>query len=160
MDPVIIALISATTALVSAVVGPLVSIFVTGRQIRASLISTNRERWSEALRDSIAEYVAIMLTLSMLRQSTDLDPVRALQTDHDLRETVERLAMVRHKIMLMSNPDQAADSELDGHVEAAYLSLISDAAPSLAAERSRANAITRAGRQVLRAAWARVKRGE
>ena len=160
MDTATIAIVSATTALVSAVVGPLVSFVVASRQIRASVISNNRERWSEALRDSIAEYSAMVLTASMLRQSMDIDPLKAMQTDHDLREIVERLATLRHKIMLMINPNEPTDSKLDGQVEAAYQSLIADAAPSLDASRSRAEAITRAGREVLLVAWARVKRGE
>jgi hypothetical protein len=54
MDALTIAFVTACTALISAIVGPAVSYVVARRQIRASVISNNRERWTEALRDSVA----------------------------------------------------------------------------------------------------------
>jgi hypothetical protein len=66
MDVLTITLVTASTALVSAVTAPLVSYIVATRQIRASVISTNRERWTEALRDSVAEYVALLLSAASI----------------------------------------------------------------------------------------------
>ena len=67
MDVLTITFITASTALVSAVTGPLVSFIVARRQIRASVISNNRERWIEALRDSVTEYVVLLLSASMVK---------------------------------------------------------------------------------------------
>jgi hypothetical protein len=74
MDVLTITFVTASTALISAVTGPLVSYIVARRQIRASVISNNRERWIEALRDSVAEYVALLLSASMVKQTVGQDP--------------------------------------------------------------------------------------
>jgi hypothetical protein len=160
MDAITIAIVSAATALVSAIIGPLVSLHVAGKQIRASVISNNRERWSGDLRDAVAEYVALVLTAAMVRQGMDDDPFKAVRNDRDLREIVERTALVKHKIMLMANPAEEAASELCDLVEATYQLLMSDTPPTLVTIRAQAEDITRTGRDVLRAEWARVKRGE
>ena len=84
MDALTIAFVTACTALISAVVGPAVSYVVARRQIRASVITNNRERWAEALRDSVAEYVALLLSASMVKLTIAQDPRKALSEDHAL----------------------------------------------------------------------------
>jgi len=65
----------------------------------------------------------------------------------------ELMAMVKSKILLILNPNK-------GHtVERAYLSLVAEAPPEMAGMRVQADAITAAGRAVLRAQWQRVERG-
>lgn len=54
MDPVIITFITASTALIAA--SPIVSISITRRQFKASVIANNREKWIEALREAIANH--------------------------------------------------------------------------------------------------------
>ena len=49
MDPVLISLVSALTALVASVVGPIVTVAVAKRQITASVVSSNRHRWISEL---------------------------------------------------------------------------------------------------------------
>jgi hypothetical protein len=158
MDLEIVTLVSASTALVSAVVGPAVSFMVSTRQIRANVISNNRERWLEELRDSIAEYVGLLLTAGMIRQSMSQTHER-VQDDHDLRKIVERIVLNKNKVMLMIDPEQNRDCELCVIVERAYQGLTRDVPEPVSVLRSDAEAITRAGREVLRAEWARVKRG-
>jgi hypothetical protein len=66
-----------------------VSYIIARRQIRASVISNNRERWTEALRDSVAEYVALLLSASMVKQTVGQDPLRAVTEDRALLQIVE-----------------------------------------------------------------------
>jgi hypothetical protein len=160
MDVVTVAIVSAVTAMVSAIVGPLVSLVVSKRQIRASVISNNRERWVEALRDSVAEYVALVLTASIVRQALEQDPVKAVSEDRDLRQIVERIVLIKNKILLMINPSDKRYSELCHLVETIHQSLTSADPRALASTRSDTEAITQAGREVLMAEWARVKRGD
>jgi hypothetical protein len=160
MDPLVIALVSATTALVSAILGPLISFVVSGRQIRATVISNNRERWLEALRDSVAEYVGLLLTAAMVKQGIELDTAKALSGDSDLRRIAERIVVVKNKILLLSNPAEQQAARLCELVEKTYLALASETPQSIATIRAEAEAITQAGRDVLRREWARVKRGE
>jgi hypothetical protein len=48
IDPLLIGLISAGTALVVSIVRPLVTLFVAKRQFSATVLSTNRQKWIEA----------------------------------------------------------------------------------------------------------------
>ena len=56
--------IAAATALVAVVLGPIVSVYVVRRQIRATVVSTNRQAWINDLRNTIADWLtAEQLTL-------------------------------------------------------------------------------------------------
>jgi hypothetical protein len=160
MDVVTITFVTASTALVSAVTGPLVSYIVARRQIRASVISSNRERWTEALRDSVAEYVSLLLSASMVKQTIGQDPLKAVIEDHVLLQTVGRIILVKNKILLMTNPSESRYTKLCELVETTYQDLASDDPQAFARIRSGSEAITLAGREVLKAEWARVKRGD
>lgn len=160
MDALTITFVTASTALMSAVGGPLVSYIIARRQIRASVISNNRERWIEALRDSIAEYVGLLLSASMIKQTVGKDPLKAVSEDHALLQIVERGVLVKNKIMLMANPNDSGYVALCELIEATYQSMVSDDAQPSEKMRSDAEAITRAGRDVLKAEWERVKRGD
>ena len=160
MDVVTITLVTASTALVSAVTGPLVSYAIAHRQIRANLISGNRERWAEALRDSLAEYVALLISASIVKEALGDASLRAVSDRRDLLEIVERVILVKNKILLMSNPNDGSHAELCRLVDAAYDALKTEDPEAPRGVRSAAEAITRAGREVLRLEWIRVKRGE
>ena len=54
----IVSLISALTALVASIVSPFVTIQTAKRQINASVISANRTRWLESLREQLATLVS------------------------------------------------------------------------------------------------------
>jgi hypothetical protein len=160
MDVLTITFVTASTALISAVAGPVVSYIVVRRQIRASVISNNRERWIEALRDSVSEYVALIVSAGMLQQATGQDPIKAITEDHALLQTVERIMLVKSKIMLMTYPDEERYRELCEIVEATYQIIAAGEPQAFTKIRAGSEAITRAGREVLKAEWARVKRGE
>ena len=49
------ATLTAATALVAVIVGPVISVYVARRQIRASAVLKNRQSWINALRDAIVE---------------------------------------------------------------------------------------------------------
>jgi hypothetical protein len=160
MDVISITLVTACTALVSAVAGPMVSYAIAQRQIRANVISNNRERWAEALRDCLAEYVALLISASIVNEKLGDDPLKAVSANRDLLQIVERIILVKNKIMLMSNPNEASYAELCQVVEATYKALATEDPQAPTRIRSGAEAITRAGREVLRLEWVRVKRGE
>jgi len=160
MDALAITFVTACTALMSAVVGPLVSYVIARRQIRASVISNNRERWNESLLDSLAEYIGLLLSAAMIKQSMRQDALKAVSEDRALLQLVERGVLVKSKVMLMINPRDSLHVKLCEVLEATYQSLVSDDPQTLATIRSGSEAITQAGRDVLKAEWARVKRGD
>ena len=69
MDALRVAFLTACTALIASVAGPIVSMLVSRQQIRASVISNNRERWVEALPDCLAEYVGLLLSAALAKQT-------------------------------------------------------------------------------------------
>jgi len=160
MDALTVTFVTACTALIAGVAGPVVSVLVARRQIRASVISNNRERWVEALRDSVAEYVALVLSASIARQAMSHDHPLMLSSDRALLHIAERIALIKNKILLMINPNEGGHSELCEAVEVTYSALISEELQPLTKMRAETEAITRAGRAVLKAEWQRVKRGD
>jgi hypothetical protein len=160
MDVLTVTLVTALTALVAAVAGPMVSYVIGHRQIHAKVVSASRERWAETLRDSLAEYVALLISAAIARKNLGDDHLKAVSANHDLLQIVERITLVKNRIMLMSNPSEASYAELCQLVEATYEALGSKDRAAPAQIRSGAEAITRAGREILRVEWLRVKRGE
>lgn len=58
MDPLVISMVSAATALVASIVGPLVTLSVGKRQFAATVLSGKRQRWIDLLRESLADLVS------------------------------------------------------------------------------------------------------
>jgi hypothetical protein len=136
----------------------MVSVIVASRQIRVSLVSNNRERWIEALRDSLAEYMALALSAAMLQEALEKEPLAALRENPGLAHLVERVTQARGRILLMVNPDKSEHFQLCVPVEQAYQLLV-DGKGALQPMSSITHAITAAGRNVLKGEWERVKRG-
>lgn len=62
-------------SLITAIIGPMVALYVMRRQIRATVVSTNRQKWIDSLRDTIAELMAIIYAAEHAGE-----PARALST--------------------------------------------------------------------------------
>jgi hypothetical protein len=60
MDPLVISAISAATALVASILGPIVTLKVSRRQFSANVLSANRQKWIETLRDRVAELISLL----------------------------------------------------------------------------------------------------
>ena len=69
------------------------------------MISNNRERWTEALRDSVAEYVALLISAGTVKQTIGQD-TKALGGSC-FAQVYERTVLVKNKIMLMTNPNDS-----------------------------------------------------
>jgi hypothetical protein len=159
VDVLAITFVTACSALVSAAAGPVVSVIVSTRQIRASLVSNNREQWTVALRDSLAEYVALVVSTAILQEAQQKAAILAVRDDPHLASLAERIAQAKNRILLMVNPSEPEHSELCLLVEQAYRLLL-EGDGSMKEFGDCVDAITNAGRAVLRHEWARVKRGD
>ncbi len=142
MDVLTISFVTACTALVS-----------------AAAVSGNRERWIEALRDSIADYVAIALSAATLQEARQEAPVAAVRDDPQLWHVVEAVARARTRVLLMLNPAEAGHLELSTAIDRCDRILVHGGA-SLETITPVLDALTGAARSVLKAEWSRVKRGE
>jgi hypothetical protein len=143
MDVIAITFVTASTALISAVTRPLVSYIVARRQIRASVISNNRERWIEALRDSVAEYVALLLSAYAVKRAMGQDPLKAMSENHTLLQIVDSLVLLKSKIMLMAKPSEGRYHKLCEAIELTYQCLALDDPEALSKIHTGAEAITR-----------------
>ena len=58
----LIGMVSACTALVASIGGAVIALKVARRQFNATVISGNRHKWVEALRDELAELISLLAT--------------------------------------------------------------------------------------------------
>jgi hypothetical protein len=160
MDPVLIGVISACTALVASVVGPVVTLVVAKRQINANVLSANRQRWIDTLRDMLAEVVSLLasgwIITSRWQSRADMTAVAA---DAALLQKLERVVLVQWKIRLLLNPAEGDHQALYQAIETATARLQSDAPDVSERLRADVETIARLAQAILKREWERVKRG-
>ena len=161
MDPLVISMVSAATALVASIVGPLVTLSVGRRQFAASVLSANRQRWIEQLRDLLAEFVSQLGAVWVIRATWQgewnkgLAPIAA---DPARLEKMQRLLLVQSKIRLMLNPTEADHQELYAAIEASLQRLREERSDE---DETAADVehIAKLGQAILKREWQRVKTG-
>lgn len=131
MDPLLIGLVSACTALVASILGPIVTLVVAKRQFNATVLSANRQRWIETLRDMLAELIALLVAALVVKargKETGDQGFGAIEADPSLIEKLERIVRVQWKIRLLINPLEADHQQLHRAIETAFVRLKSDQA--------------------------------
>jgi hypothetical protein len=112
IDAITVSFISALTALAASLIAPFVTMYVAHRQFNATVLSANRQRWIEGLREQIASLVAQLAAAMGLVQDIDDAKRRAFGHDPELLQRVERLILTVAKIRLMLNPHEADHQDL------------------------------------------------
>lgn len=161
MSPLTISIVSAVTALIASILGPIVTLTVAKRQFNANVLSSNRQKWIESFRDRLAEFIALMTSVSILkaRWSSDKEAAKnARETDRSIAEIAERITLAYAQLGLLMKDDDDSHSQLLRLARAALDNLGSEAATGNAMERQIVE-LTNLGRSIIRAEWARVKRG-
>jgi hypothetical protein len=161
VDANTLTLISASTALVASIAGPAVSLLIARRQISANVVSANRQKWSESLRDLVAEMISLLTTgayikLALHRREEDIRPdnVRML-------EKIERILLVKAKIRLLVNPGDRDHRALLAAIETPFQRLWQqDEQDVVAAVNADIDDIAKHAQVILRREWLRVKRGQ
>lgn len=161
MDPLVVSMVSAATALVASIVGPLVTLSVGRRQFAATVLSTNRQRWIEMLRESLADLASQLALVSVIKATWNakwdkgIGPIAA---DPRRLETLQRLVLVQFRIRLLLNPIEADHQELYRAIEQAIERLREERSveEETAADVER---ISTLGQTILKREWQRVKRG-
>ena len=154
-------LITAATALVASIMGPFVTLAVARGQFRASVISTNRQKWIETFRDRVSELLSLMSAAQVLKRHSieswqgGLGPVQA---NLALTEKFERAYMALAEIRLLTNTSDPEHQRLNDALAAALAHLQHDELrdDELAASVEEVIAL---GRVIIRHEWRRVKRG-
>ncbi len=102
-----VAFVTACTALLSAFVAPFITLRMARAQIRATVVSSNRQRWIETLRDLIAAFCAQVIAAAPVRAQI-LGEAGILQTtDPELLTKIEEIVRTFTKIRLLINPSEA-----------------------------------------------------
>ena len=161
IDPLLISMISAGTALVASIVGPLVTLFVARRQFSATVLSTNRQKWIEELRDMLAELISLMVSAMVVKEKwkDKWDHGRnALMAEPGLLDKLQRMVLVRSKIQLLINPTESDHQHLYKAIDAAIGRLQHE--ESLESEsQADIETITGLAQRILKREWQRVKLG-
>jgi hypothetical protein len=160
MDPMTITFLTASTALIAGIASPIVSISVARQQFKTSVIANNRERWIESLREAMAEYIAMVTSISLIASHTKVPSTQLAGADAEFLRTAERIVFMRSKILLMLDPKKAPHRDLCETVDAVHRVLAENRVLELEQWRAHLDAITLAGHVVLDAEWDRVKRGD
>jgi len=151
-----IAIISAVTALLAVLLGPLVSLWAAQRQSRVAVLSANRQAWINALRDLISEYVSI----SGLMHAGDWSN----RTEIEFDQKMERLVLLSAKIRLMLNPKEDDHQRLSKILGDLILTMGARAVASGKRDSEKARILVGElvllSQTILKREWERVKRVE
>ena len=157
----IIGLVSAATALVASVSGPLVALHVGRTQVRAAVLSTNRQRWIDGFRELIAEFCSQIAAAIQVRANLVRDGKIHLSAEPESLHQFERLVLTFAKVRLMTDPADQQHRELVRVIEGLLATLrtappAADIQPDAEAAGRRLIEISHV---ILRQEWQRVQRG-
>lgn len=148
------ALVSAITALVAVAVSPAVSIYIARRQIRASVVSTNRQKWIDQLRDQLAELITSINFLNLQRSLHHL-------SEAEWVERFQRAHFLESKISLLLNPKEPDHVALSKTIRLAVEAMLENEDNR---DRSRIldyiDSVVQQAQAILKREWERVKRGD
>ena len=159
-SPFEISLITAMTALVASVMGPLVTLAVARRQFRANVISTNRQKWIETFRDRVSELLSLMSAAQLVKRHTaeswrgGVGPAASM----GVTDRFEKAFMALSEIRLLTNAGDPAHQRLNDALAEALEHVQHDELRDQELDEC-VEVITSIGRTIIRQEWARVKRG-
>src|SRR5262245_13275223 len=161
MDSLLISLVSACTALVASFVGPIVTLSVARRQFNANVLSGNRQKWIETLRDLLAELISLLVAVLVIKSEWKDKWDKGLgliKTDRAFLAKLERIVLVQWKIRLLINPTESDHRQLYETIATALKRLQSEKSHDAETETD-IESITQLGQSILKREWERVKRG-
>ena len=161
MPSYMLSLVSACTALVATIIGPYVALKTANRQIKASVISSNRAKWIESMRDLVACAISHWTGVMYLRAGLETPDAKAIATNPDLLSRIESGLLTNCKIRMMLNPNEVESQQLMKALDAAMSCLRSTDAQSVVEDQVRSNLqeVMRICQSILKTEWVRVKQG-
>jgi Icc-related predicted phosphoesterase len=150
------AVVSAITALVAIIVGPLVSICIAKNQINASVVSSNRQVWINRLRDELATLVGIIHHMPSAHANESVSTKDAIA---DYGKFVEKFQVIK----LLINPNETDHQELVRLIECAdkkIIESINDKTANASEFETIGRSIVTQSQMVLKKEWERVKNGQ
>jgi hypothetical protein len=161
LDPLLISVVSACTALVATIAGPLVTLVVAKRQFNATVLSGNRQKWIESLRDLLAEMISLMVAIIVVKSNWPgkwNGGMDAIAANPELLGKLERVVQVQWKIRLLINPHEDDHQELYRTIDSGLKRLQANDARDAETEAD-IERITALSQAILKREWERVKLG-
>jgi hypothetical protein len=158
----VISFISASTALIATIVGPYVAVRTARSQIKASLISSNRARWIESMRDLVASAISHWAGVTYLRASLSKYDAITIASNPAILNRIEAALLTNSKIRLMLNPNEPESQQLMKTLDSilACLRSADDQATVESQVRAHFEEIVRITQSILKVEWVRVKLGD
>lgn len=162
VNPEWITLVFAFNAAIAAMAGPLVSTRIARTQFKTNVLSVNRQKWIETMRDLVASLTAQLLTTAAIRHTVEEPTGSVIAQDPELFRRVETLLRTISKIELMLNPLQQQHEQLNGLMHDAIAQLRSPSSKETTEEciEAMSRDIIKVSREILKYEWMRVKRAE
>lgn len=157
----VIGMVSACTALVASIVGPIVALNVAKRQFNATAISTNRSKRIDTLRDELAELISLLAAALVVKSKwkDHWEEGRGpLNSEPGLLEKFERIVLAQSKVQMLINPDDEHDQRLGETIDVAIRRLRSEDALDTDTQ-SDIRTIVLLAQAIMRREWQRVKLG-
>ena len=104
--------LTAAAALVAAFLGPIATIIVGRRQVRASVVSANRQMWINALREDVAEFMEKEIEWGQLFGPHQDGQSVICRDQVKAYEIMERLRFLTYRIELRLHPGERDHDKL------------------------------------------------
>ncbi|WP_129156219.1 hypothetical protein [Bosea sp. Tri-44] len=155
-------MVTASTALIASIAGPFVNTRIAKFQFNADVLSVNRQKWIETMRDLVASLTSQFLTVAAIRQTVEEPTSIAIARDPELFRRVENLLRTVSKIELMLNPLEQDHQRLNVLMREAVDQLRSPPPESGIEDHIEiiSRDITRVSQAIFKCEWLRVKRGK
>jgi len=157
----LIGMVSACTALVASIVGPIVALSVAKRQFNATTVSTSRNKRIEILRDELAELISLLAAALVIKSKWKgrWEQGRGpMNSEPALLDKFERIVLAEYRIQMLINPDDWDHQQLVETIEGATGRLRSEDAQDTETEADIRSIVTSA-QAILKREWHRVKLG-
>lgn len=162
INPQWITLVLACNAVITSIAVAFVNTRVARTQFSANVLSTNRQKWIETIRDLVASLNSQLFAAAAMREIVGEPTGIVIARDHALLERVENLLRTVSKIELMLNPLEPDHKRLNALMKEAV-----DRLRSALPEGGIESCIEAIGRDIIQVSqgilkqeWRRVKRGE
>ena len=162
LNPQWITLISASTAMIASIAGPFVNTRIAKFEFKTNVLSVNRQKWIDTMRDLVASLNSQLLIAAALRQTMNEPSGILIARDPELSRRVENLLRTVSKIELMLNPLKEDHQQLNVLMKEAIDHLRSPLLEDRVEDRIEviSHDIIQVLQGILKREWARVKRGE
>ncbi|MBZ6079039.1 hypothetical protein [Microvirga puerhi] len=162
INPQWITLIFASNAMIASIAGAFVNTRNAKIEFKANVLSVNRQRWIETMRDLVASLNSQLLTTAAVRHTVEEPIGTVIARDPELFRRVESLLRIVSKTELMLNPLEKDHQQLKALMSEAVDQLRSPSPGEDIDERIDiiSRAIIQVSQAILKREWVRVKRGE